>query len=174
MLRISTRTRIQYTETDKASFSLKEPVGGWILGAGPVFLLPTATDELLGSEKWGVGPTVLALQQTPDGWTYGALVNHIWSFAGDDDRNEISSTFIQPFLAKQFAGGRTITLNSESSYDWIGENWNAPVNLMYSKVTKWGSQMVSYQGGVRYFIETPGEGPEWGLRFALILLFPGG
>ena len=48
-------------------FSPKEPVGGWILGAGPVFLLPTATDELLGGEKWGAGPTVLALQQTPGG-----------------------------------------------------------------------------------------------------------
>ena len=154
-------------------FSPKEPVGGWILGAGPVFLLPTATDELLGSEKWGAGPTVLALQQTPEGWTYGALVNHIWSFAGDDDRNEISNTFIQPFLSRQFAGGRTITVNLESSYDWIGEHWNVPVNLGYSKVTKWGSQMLSWQGGVRHFIETPGEGPEWGLRATLTLLFPG-
>ena len=60
-------------------FSPKEPVGGWILGAGPVFLLPTATDDLLGGDKWGAGPTVLALQQTPGGWTYGALVKHIWS-----------------------------------------------------------------------------------------------
>ena len=33
-------------------FSPNEPIGGWIVGAGPVFLLPTATDELLGSEKW--------------------------------------------------------------------------------------------------------------------------
>ena len=83
-------------------FSPKEPVaGGWIVGAGPVFLLPTATDELLGGEKWGAGPTVLALRQTPAGWTYGALVNHIWSVAGDDDRSDISSTFLQPFLAKQ-------------------------------------------------------------------------
>jgi hypothetical protein len=35
---------------------------------------------------------------------YGALVNHVWSVAGDDDRNDLSSTFLQPFLAKQFAG----------------------------------------------------------------------
>jgi hypothetical protein len=56
------------------------------------------------------------LQQTPAGWTYGVLVNQIW-FAGDDDRSDINSTFLQPFLAKQFSGGRTITLNSESSYD---------------------------------------------------------
>ena len=48
------------------------------------------------------------------------------------------------------------------------------MNLFYSKVTKWGSQMLSWQGGVRYFVETPGEGPEWGLRFACVLLFPGG
>ena len=107
------------------------------------------------------------------GWTYGALVNHIWSFAGDDDRSDISSTFLQPFLAKQFSGGRTITLNSESSYDWKGENWNVPLNLGYSKVTKWGSQMLSWQAGVRYFVETPGEGPDWGLRATLTLLFPG-
>jgi len=72
-------------------FSPNEPIGGWIVGAGPVFLLPTATDELLGSEKWGAGPTVLGLQQTLEGWTYGALVNHVRSFAGDDDRSDLST-----------------------------------------------------------------------------------
>jgi hypothetical protein len=30
-------------------FSPKEPVGGWILAAGPVALWPTATDSALGS-----------------------------------------------------------------------------------------------------------------------------
>ena len=155
-------------------FSPKEPVGGWIVAAGPVFVLPTATDELLGGEKWGAGPTVLALQQTPGGWTCGALVNHIWSFAGDDDRSEISNTFLQPFLSKTLPGGRTVTLNFESSYDWIGEHWNVPVNLGYSQVTEWGSQRLSWQVGVRYFVETPGEGPDWGMRATLTLLFPGG
>jgi hypothetical protein len=153
-------------------FSPKDPINGWILAAGPVFLLPTATDELLGAEKWGAGPTALALQQTPEGWTYGALVNHICSFAGDDDRNDISSTFMQPFLARQFSGGRTLTVNIESTYDWKGSDWNVPVNLVYSKVTKVGSQMLSWAGGVRYFVETPGEGPEWGVRLVVTLLYP--
>jgi len=49
-------------------FSPKEPVAGWILAAGPVFLYPSATDPLLGSEKWGAGPTGLILKQT-GGWT---------------------------------------------------------------------------------------------------------
>ena len=153
-------------------FSPRKEVGGWIVGAGPVFLLPTATDDLLGTGKWGIGPSALALKQTADGWTYGALVNHIWSVAGDNDRSDVSSTFLQPFLAKQFKGGRTLTVNLESTYDWESDHWNIPANLTYSKVTKLGSQMVSFAGGVRYYLETPGHGPDWGLRFVVTLLFP--
>ncbi|WP_240732338.1 MULTISPECIES: transporter [Dyella] len=154
-------------------FSPKQPsAGGWIFGIGPTFLLPTATDKALGTEKWGAGPTGLALRQTDTGWTYGMLVNHIWSFAGNSKRNDISNTFLQPFLAKQFKGGRTLTVNIESTYDWKGKDWTVPINLMYSKVTKIGGQMISYQGGVRYYAEAPNHGPDWGLRFSLTLLFP--
>jgi hypothetical protein len=154
-------------------FSPKKPTaGGWIWAAGPVFLLPTATDDLLGGDKWGAGPSMVALRQTHAGWTCGVLANHIWSVTGDTDRSDISSTFLQPFLTKQFPGGRTVSLNLESTYDWEGEHWNVPLNLGYSKVTHWGRQMVSWQGGVRVFLETPGDGPDWGLRFTLTLLFP--
>jgi hypothetical protein len=45
-------------------FSPKAPTSsGWIWAVGPVLLLPTATDDLLGAEKWGAGPTALALKQ---------------------------------------------------------------------------------------------------------------
>jgi len=79
-------------------FSPKKPVGGLILGFGPVLLWPSATDDLLGSEKWGAGPTGLVLKQTGGG-TYGLLFNHIWSYAGEDDRTYVSSTFLQPFIS---------------------------------------------------------------------------
>jgi hypothetical protein len=71
-------------------FSPKNPVGGWILGAGPVGYYPTATENALGAGKWGAGPTVLALRQE-HGWTYGILANQIWSFAGQQDRQNINS-----------------------------------------------------------------------------------
>ena len=29
----------------------------------------------------------------------GALANHLWSCAGDDDRGDINTTFLQPFLS---------------------------------------------------------------------------
>ncbi|MDR7098113.1 hypothetical protein J2X04_000460 [Lysobacter niabensis] len=155
-------------------FSPKAPTaGGWIWAVGPVFLLPTATDDVLGGEKWGIGPSALVLKQTKAGWTYGVLANHIWSVAGEDDRADISSTFLQPFLAKGFPGGRTLSFNFESSYDWKGDAWNVPMNIGYSKVVKAGSQLLSLQGGLRYYFETPGDGPDWGVRFTLTLLYPG-
>ena len=145
---------------------------GWTWGLGPVFLLPTATDELLGGEKWGAGPTGVALRQTSSGWTYGVLFNHIWSFAGDGNRNDISTTFLQPFLAKALGQGRTLSFNVESTYDWEGEQWTVPLNIAYSKVSRIGRQMVSYAGGVRYYIEASDNGPEWGVRFTFTLLYP--
>ncbi|MGE0639790.1 MAG: transporter [Thermoanaerobaculia bacterium] len=154
-------------------FSPKEPTAsGWIWGLGPAFLLPTATDDLLGGEQWAVGPTGVALKQTEAGWTYGALFNHLVSVAGDDDRADVNATFLQPFASKSLGAGRTLTFNLESTYDWESEQWNVPVNVMYSKVGKLGSQLVSWAFGGRAYLDTPQGGPDWGLRAALTLLYP--
>ena len=159
--------------TQSLFFSPKQPTaGGWVWGVGPVFLIPTASDDLLGTDQWGLGPTAVVLRQTKAGWTYGALANHIWSVAGDDDRADISNTFLQPFLAKGIGKGRTLSVNFESTYDWKAEQWTVPINLTYAKVSKVGHQMVSYTGGVRYYFDAPDTGAEWGLRFVLTLLYP--
>ncbi len=42
---------------------------GWIWGTGPVLLLPTASDDALGTEKWSAGPTAVALKQQGPGPT---------------------------------------------------------------------------------------------------------
>jgi hypothetical protein len=76
-------------------FSPSAPTAnGIIWGVGPVFLLPTGTDPLLSAEKWGAGPTAVALTQRGP-WTVGGLANHIWSFAGDSSRADVNSTFVQ-------------------------------------------------------------------------------
>lgn len=152
-------------------FSPKAPTsGGWILGAGPVFLLPTATDDLLGAEKWGAGPTGVALKQSGP-WTYGILANHLWSFAGNDDRADVNATFLQPFVVYALGKGQTVSLNTESTYDWTNDQWAVPVGLYYSKVTKIGEQMVSFSAGGKYWAAGPDGGPEWGIRASITLLF---
>ncbi len=91
-------------------FSPKAPVHGWILGAGPALQYPSATDNALGSEKWSAGPTAVALRQQ-DGWTYGALLNHLWSYTGTSHRRNVNGTFLQPFLAYTTKTPNTISCN---------------------------------------------------------------
>ena len=153
-------------------FSPKAPTAsGWIWGAGPVFLLPTATDDLLGGEKWGAGPTAVLLKQD-GGWTYGALGNHLWSFAGNDNRAEVNATFLQPFVSYATKTYTTFGLNTESTYDWDRSQWTVPLNVTVSQLLKIGKQPVQFTLGVKYYAEKPANGPEWGLRFAVTFLFP--
>ena len=153
--------------------SPKEPVAGWIVGGGPVFLYPTATDDLIGTEKWGAGPTVVVLQQNK-GWTYGLLFNHIWSFAGEERRQSVNATFLQPFLAYVTKTKTTFGLNTESTYNWNDSQWTVPINLTVAQLLKVGRLPVQFTVGGRYYAEGPSGGAEWGLRAVITFLFPAG
>ncbi len=153
--------------------SPKAPVGGWIVGAGPVFLYPTASNDALGGEKWGAGPTAVALKQQ-NGFTYGMLFNHIWSFAGDDERADVSTTFVQPFFSYTTKTYTTFGVNTESTYDWENSQWTVPINATATQLLKIGGQPMTVQLGYRYYAEAPDGGPDWGLRFVITLLFPKG
>ncbi|HSA81963.1 MAG TPA: hypothetical protein VLE23_14195, partial [Geminicoccaceae bacterium] len=119
-----------------------------IWGIGPVLLLPTATREVLGTQKWGAGPTGVVLKQLGP-WTGGMLANHIWSFAGDDDREDVSLTFLQPFLSYTTTDAWTFTLQTETTYNWEADEdeWTVPIGAFVSKVVDIAGQKVSFQGG---------------------------
>ena len=157
--------------TQSFFFSPQDPVEGWIMGGGPVFLYPSATDKTLGADKWGAGPTAVILKQQ-SGWTYGMLANHIWSFAGDNDRKDVSATLLQPFLAYQTKTYTTFSINTESTYDWNAGKWTVPVNLSVSQMVKIGGMPIQLMLGGRYYADKPDGGPDWGLRFQVTFLFP--
>ena len=147
----------------------KPSAGGWIWGAGPVFLLPTLTDNSLGLGEWGAGVTGVALKQQGP-WTYGGLTNHIWDIDGDTDINQ---TFLQPFISYTNSNAWTFTINTESTYDWENKQWSVPINSVVTKVTQLGDQLISVGGGIRYSADGPDSGPEgWGVRLVATLLFP--
>lgn len=144
--------------------------GGLIWGAGPVFLLPTATDDYLGSGKFGLGPTAVALVQRKE-WTVGALGNHIWSVAGSSSRQDVSASLLQPFVSYNFGHGRSMSLSVDSTYDWEANQWTVPINLGASQVFKINDQAMSIQLGGRYYADGPAGSPEWGLRTTLTFMF---
>ena len=154
-------------------FSPKAPTsGGWIWGAGPVLLLPTATDETLGSEKWGIGPTAVVLRQSGP-WTIGALANHIESFAGESQRADVSATFLQPFFSYITPKQTTYNFTTESTYDWKNSQWSIPLAFNVSQLLRVGNQLVQVGGGIRYWADAPRSGPDgWGFRLQVTLLYP--
>jgi hypothetical protein len=154
-------------------FSPKAPTkNGVIWGVGPVLLIPSATDDDLGGEKWGIGPTAVALKQSGR-WTMGALANHIESFAGDDDRPDVSATFLQPFVSYVTKTKTTLGLNTESTYNWKSDEWSVPLNFTVTQLMKIGKQPIQIGGGVRYWADSPKNGPEgWGFRLQTTFLFP--
>lgn len=154
-------------------FSPKEPVGGWIIGFGPVLLYPTATDDKLGTEKWAAGPTALALKQS-GGWTYGVLGNHLWSYAGNKDRRSVNATFVQPFVSYATKTRTTFGLNAEATYDLNNSQWTVPLNASVSQLVEIGPLPVQFTVGGKYYAEGPSGAPEWGLRFVVTPLFPTG
>ncbi|QIE57782.1 transporter [Pikeienuella piscinae] len=154
-------------------FSPKAPlqtaVGNLTWGVGPVLSLPTSTDDLLGSGKFGLGPTGVALVQEGP-WTYGALANHVWSVSG---RDKVSATFLQPFLTHTSSSAWTIGVNSESSYNWKADQWSVPINVFVAKLVNIQDQKVQFLVNGRYWAESPDAGPDsFGVRAQITLLFP--
>lgn len=153
-------------------FSPSESRNGVTWGIGPVFLIPTASKNQLGTEKWGAGPTFVILKQEGK-WTYGVLANHIVSFAGSDNRSDVNSTFVQPFLNYTNDQAYTYFLNSESTYDWETDDLNAPINVGVNKLTDIMGQKVSVGVGLRYWADSPANGADdFGARINFTLLFP--
>jgi hypothetical protein len=154
-------------------FSPKEPTaGGLIWGVGPVFLLPTATKDVLGTEKWGLGPTFVVLKQSGP-WTVGYLGSHIWSVGGDDKRQDINVTSMQPFFSYTTKTHTTIGAFTEATYDWKGEQWSVPLIVQAGQLFKIGPQILQFAVAGKYWVSAPDDGPEgWGLRLQLTMLFP--
>ena len=159
--------------TESLFFSPKAPTaGGLIWGVGPILLLPTATNDALGTEKWGIGPTGVVLKQAGP-WTVGLLAGHLWSVAGDDDRADISSTTLQPFFSYTTRTHTTMGAYTESAYDWKGEQWSVPLIVQVGQLFKIGPQILQLAVAGKYWADSPDNGPEgWGLRVQLTLLFP--
>jgi len=143
---------------------------GLTWAVGPVFLWPLGASDL-GSEKWGAGPSVLVLkQQGPV--TVGLLANHVWSYAGDKSRKDVSATFLQPFFAYTYPTSTAISLNTEAAYDWKAEAWSVPLIGGVSHVYKFGQQRVQLGAFGKVYVATPNGGPGWGVRFNAVLLYP--
>jgi hypothetical protein len=154
-------------------FSPAKP-GGLIWGFGPTFTLPTATDELLGSEKWSMGPAAVALtMQGP--WVFGALMNNQWSVGGWGDEH-VNAFLMQPFVNYNLPAGWYLTSSPILTANWAadrgGDVWTVPLGGGAGKLFRVGRLPINAQLAAYGNVAKPEFGPDWQLRFQIQFLFP--
>lgn len=146
---------------------------GLILGVGPAFLVPTATEKFLGTEKFGIGPSVLVMHQGK-GLSIGFLANQIWSVAGNADRADFNQFYTQIFLTHSYKSGASLGITSEITQNWQGNTTLITISPNVGAITKLGSQTMQF--AVMPLIPIVGHSdirPDWGLRAVVAFVFPG-
>jgi hypothetical protein len=143
-------------------------------GFGPVLQIPTATSSVLGSGKWGAGPSFVAVAQ--DGpWVLGALANQIWSFAGESDREGVNAMLLQPFVYYNLPDGWALGTSPIVTANWKrgGDNrWTLPIGATVSKVIKTGGLPMQASVGGFWNALRPDDGPDAQIRATVALLIP--
>jgi len=159
--------------------------GKLIWGVGPSFLFPTATEDRWASDKWSGGAGVVLLSM-PGHWVLGVLVQNVWSFAGDENADDVNQLLLQPIINYNFSKGWYFTSVPVITANWEADSdnrWTVPVGGGFGKIMKWGKQPVDLSLAGFYNVEQPNplvgqgvnldnQGETWTLRLQIKLLFP--
>ena len=108
-------------------------------------------------------------------WVIGALVNQIWSFAGDSDREAVSQFLLQPFINYNLPKGWYLTTGPQITANWMaepGEQWTLPLGGGIGRLFKVGKQPINASLQAYGNVVKPENGPDWLLRFQVQFLFP--
>jgi hypothetical protein len=150
------------------------PSGGALMwGVGPVVEFPTG-GESRGSQKWSVGPSVVALTQTGP-WTLGILANNVWSIAGESARADVSKGLLQYFIVYQLGNGWYVNSAPINTANWkaeSGQKFLVPLGAGGGKLVFLGKLPVNLQSQVYYNVVKPDIGPDWQLRVQVQVLLP--
>jgi hypothetical protein len=134
------------------------PAGNWILGAGPAFLFPTASDDAFGRQQWGIGPAAVVGYHTKAA-IFGAFGQYYLGTGTKGERRpgERDAQFLQLLYfgwinlpnAWQFGMSPTITYDARATSH---NKWNVPVALQVAKIAPVGKVPVKFQFGVEYSV----------------------
>jgi hypothetical protein len=142
---------------------------GWVWGVGATFVFPTATSNNLGQGKYQAGPTVM-LFHLGEKWNKGFFMQHWWSYAGDENRNDVSITDFQYIIRKNFKGW-SLGMGPTVRIDWSKEWENAltfPIGIGYTKTIRLGNTPVKIRFEPQYTLIRPGDyGNVWNFRLQI-------
>jgi hypothetical protein len=148
----------------------------WIWGVGPIFQLPTATSDALGTGRWSAGPTA-ALVYSKGPWFNGVLTYQLMSFGGNRARGSVNQTYVEPQVSYNFESGWYVDSDPAMTFDWTADaanGWTIPVGADVGDAFNVGKDGLSIQLGAYDLVERPSGAPQWIIRVQLTMLFPTG
>jgi hypothetical protein len=156
-------------------FSPNKP-GRGMVGFGTIVQLPTASNEVFGTQTWGIGPTAVVVR-THEQWVYGAMANYVTSVGNSPTGRRTEQLILQLFgnYNLPHAKGYSISYSPMITADFTrapGDQWTLPVGLSVSKVFQIDKQPMSISIGGFNNVVRPANAPAWNFRFALTFLFP--
>ncbi|MEI7980166.1 MAG: hypothetical protein WCI71_00845 [Bacteroidota bacterium] len=144
--------------------------GRIVWGIGPSFYFPTGFPQELTAKKWAAGPGIIAAIQGRKIMA-GALLFHLWSFAGSSQRPDFSYSYFQPLVVYTIKHGWGLGLTTEIGLEWKKRVTNGAVILTGQKLVRFGKQMINFVLGPKYFFGNF-NAPAFGFRASVNLLFP--
>jgi hypothetical protein len=150
--------------------------GRIIWGAGPIVSFPTASDDILGTKKLSVGPTVVVLRSQGH-WLYGALVNNVFSVAGPSARSDVNQMLMQPFVNYNLRRGWYLTSSPILTANWEkirSDRWTVPIGGGVGKIVHLEKLPVNIYTQIFRNVETSDGTTHWSARLQVQFLFPRG
>ena len=144
--------------------------GTW--GFGPVASIPTATKDELGSEKWEVGPAVLAIYKKVPKNIFGILAYNLTDVAGDDDREDVNKFIFQPIWVRHFDWGYIGWTDLTAVIDWENDNdYSIPLGLRFGKV--WMGKTPLNVNIQPFYTVNEDRDNDYGIKLSFTLVKPG-
>ena len=146
----------------------------WLLGLGPTFIFPTASNAKLGQGRWQVGPSGV-LGYLGDKFAVGVFPQQWWSVGGYGSQN-ISQLNTQYFGVYFPGDGWSIEMSPNILVNWNATSGNAvtyPVGAGIAKVVKLGPLPVKFALEVQYMPVHPNLlGEKWNVQLKISPVIP--
>jgi hypothetical protein len=167
-------------DTQISAFLSPANPGAWIWGVGAITQLPTHSNDLLGNNNAGVGPSFVVLHlEHGSPWVYGVLVNNVWSVGNSgnlfSNAAKYNNGLMQPFVNYNFEGGAYLTSSPIFTVNWEArgsQQWTVPMGVGVGKLFKIGKLPLNAQVSGYYSVVKPAFAPNWQVRAQLQFMFP--
>jgi hypothetical protein len=141
------------------------------IGIGPQLTIPSATDDLLGTDRWQAGLVATAVKPTPAG-LFGLSMQWQTSFAGPSSAGDFSTFTLQPLLFFNLDAGWYLRSTAEWQFDLEHGRYFVPIGIGGGAIWKHGKNIFNAFIEPQITVAHDGDGlPQFALLFGLDTTF---